>query len=142
MVLRIGVVGYCPPTRFDEGKAGQLINEAYNRIRIDFSGFDIIVVSGITNCGVLKIAYEQAKKRGWKTAGVGCKKALDFKNNWFPIDEEPVIIGDNWGDESEYFINSIDALIRVGGGPQSLRESDAVKKMGKPVYEYELEKLV
>ncbi len=34
---RLGVVGYCPPTRFDESIALNYIREAYDRAAIDFS---------------------------------------------------------------------------------------------------------
>ena len=139
--LRLGVVGYCPPTKFDEVKALELIKHAYDRVEDDFPEYRIIVVSGLTNIGVLKIAYEEAKRRDWKTAGIACKKAYSYKDNWFPVDEEPIIIGENWGDESQAFINSIDALVRIGSGPQSLKEAEQVRRMGKPTYEYELAKI-
>ncbi|MBI2129700.1 hypothetical protein HYU07_05680 [Candidatus Woesearchaeota archaeon] len=147
--LRLGVAGYCPPTRFDEKKALDCIIDAYNLIIQDFPNHEITVVAGVTNVGVLKLAYEEAKRRGWKTAGVGCKKAYDFE--WFPTDEQPIIVGENWGDESQAFVhgtkiphhpheNGLDALVRIGGGAQSLREIDQMKAMGKSTYEYELEK--
>src|SRR3989338_8138687 len=120
-ILRLGVVGYCPPTKFDERKALKLLQEAYNQVAKDFPTYEIIVVSGLTNVGTIKLAYEEAKRKGWKTAGVACKKAFNYKN-LFQTDEKPVIVGENWGDESESFVNSIDALIRIGGGSQSLQE--------------------
>ena len=83
--LRIGVVGYCPPTIFDENKALEYIKDAYNRVSSDFPENNITIVAGITNVGVLKLAYEEARRRGLRTAGVGCKKAHDFE--WFPVDE-------------------------------------------------------
>lgn len=139
--FRLGVVGYCPPTKFDEVKALEYLKDAYNKVSSDFPDKKIIVVSGLTNIGVLKLAYEEAKRRGWKTAGIACKKVYDFKDNWFPIDEHPIIIGDNWGDESKTFVESIDALVRIGVGPQSLIEAAEVKTRGKPTYEYDLPKL-
>lgn len=137
--LKLGVVGYCPPTKFDENKARDLINDAYDKVTKDFPDYEVTIVAGITNVGVLKLAYEEAKRRNWRTAGVGCKKAYDFE--WFPVDEKPIIIGENWGDESPTFIKSIDALVRIGSEPQSLEETRKIKSLGKPVYEYELEKL-
>lgn len=148
--LRLGIVGYCPPTRFDEKKALDYIIDAYNLIIQEFPNHEITVVAGVTNVGVLKLAYEEAKRRGWKTAGVGCKKAYDFE--WFPTDEQPIIVGENWGDESQAFVhgtkipnhpheNGLDALVRIGGGAQSLREIAQMNAMGKPTHEYELEKL-
>jgi len=136
--LDLGVVGYCPPTKFDEGKALAYIKDSYNRAQADFPDLDVTAVSGLTNVGVIKLAYEEAKRRGWRTWGIACEKANEFKDNWFPVDDRPVLTGDNWGDESIYFINSIDALVRIGGGPQSHRETAMMTKMGKQVYEYEL----
>ena len=138
--FRLGVVGYCPPTKFNENKAHTYILEAYNKAVCDFSN-RIVVVSGLTNVGVLKLAYEEAKRRGWKTAGVACKKAFDYKSSWFPVDQEPVIVGENWGDESFEFIKSIDALVRIGCGKQSLREASMARNLGKKTYEYDLERL-
>ena len=136
--LRVGVVGYCPPTKFDEIEARRMLAESYCRIESDFPGKDITVVSGLTNLGVLKLAYEEAKSRGWKTAGVACKKAYDFIENWFPVDEKPVIVGDNWGDESRTFVKSIDVLVRIGNGKQSLKEAELAKLQKKRTYEYDL----
>ncbi|KYK27107.1 hypothetical protein AYK26_00205 [Euryarchaeota archaeon SM23-78] len=141
MKLRLGVVGYCPPAKFDVKKAEALVNQGYNRVVADFPDTENTVVSGLTNVGVLKIAYEQAKRRGWRTAGVACEKVYEFQDNWFPVDEKPVIIGENWGDESQTFLETIDVLLRVGGGIQSIREAIQTRAMGKPVYEYELEKI-
>lgn len=134
--LRLGVVGYCPPTKFDEEKALEYLCDAFDKVNLDFPDYGITIVAGITNVGVLRLAYLEAKRRGWKTAGVGCKKAYDFE--WFPTDEEPVIIGENWGDESQTFVNSIDALVRIGLGKQSLNEAALIREKGKKTYEYDL----
>lgn len=149
-ILRLGIVGYCPPSKFDEQKALEYIVDAFNKVTADFSEHLITIVAGVTNVGVLKLAYEEAKRRSWKTAGVGCKKAYDFE--WFPTDEEPIIVGENWGDESRTFVygtgipghpheKGLDALVRVGSGTQALKESILVREMGKPTYEYELPRL-
>jgi len=47
-------------------------------------------------------------------------------------------VGQAWGDESPTFLNSIDVLVRVGGGKQALRETAAMKASGQPVIEYDL----
>lgn len=134
--LRLGVVGYCPPTKFDEKKAIEYLANAFDRVISDFPDYKITMVAGVTNVGVLKLAYIEAKRRGWRTAGVACKKAYDFE--LFPTDEEPIIIGENWGDESPAFVNSIDALVRIGMGKQSLNEAYQVREKGKKTYEYDL----
>lgn len=139
--IRLGVVGYCPPTRFDEHKALEYIRDGYDKAIIDFKGRSIIVVSGLTNVGILKLAYQEAKSRSWKTAGIACKKALELRSLWFPVDEPPIIIGENWGEESQTFINSIDALVRIGLGAQSLKEAEMARNQGKKTYEYDLPKI-
>ena len=134
-VFNIGVVGYCPPTRFDEPEARRMIKEAYNKIAEDHVGSDFVVVSGLTNVGVLAIAYAEAVRRGWKTIGVACERAMEHE--LFPVDEQ-VVVGENWGDESEAFLNRLDCMVRVGTGSQSIRETDAIRASGKPTYEYNL----
>ncbi|MDE1797996.1 MAG: hypothetical protein KGH63_01140 [Candidatus Micrarchaeota archaeon] len=140
-LLRVGVVGYCSPSRFDLVLAETLIKKGFDLVRAGYPNQKMLVVSGLTNNGVLKIAYEEAKNRGWKTAGVACEQAYDFKSDWFPVDLPPIIVGKNWGDESPVFLASIDVLVKVGGGAQSAREAQQMLNMGKPVYSYELPKL-
>ncbi len=138
---RIGVVGYCPPTIFDGKKALKLIQEAYDHVSVDFNGFGKVVVSGLINAGIPGLAYQEAKRRKWDTTGMACELAYAFKDSWFPVDIAPVIIGGRWGDESTLLVHSIDALIRIGGGPQSLKEAKMAKDIGRKVYEYELERI-
>ena len=133
--INIGVVGYCPPTKFDEPEAERMINEAYDAIQQVHPDKAKIVVSGLTNVGVPAIAYRAAVQRGWKTKGIACLKSNEFQ--CFPVDEK-VIIGTEWGDESQQFITIIDILIRVGGGKQSLKEAAEMYQQHKPVLEYEL----
>jgi hypothetical protein len=132
--VRIGVVGYSGH-RFDEDKARELIDDAYGRAVSRYPHHDVTVVSGLTNLGIPKIAYEQAVRRGWRTEGVASKEAAGFER--FPVDDVQ-IVGDTWGDESETFVNGIDTLIRVGGGKQALAETEAFKRLGRPLLEYEL----
>ena len=133
--LRIGVVGYSPPTQFDENKARRALNRIFDRIAGNADGKDIAVVSGLTDVGVPSIAYHTAKERGWRTVGVACSKASEHK--CFPVDEQ-IIVGDDWGDESETFLGKCDILIRVGGGKQSHTEATAFKAQGGTVYEFNL----
>ncbi len=135
----VGVVGYCPPTRFDEELAREMIADAYGKIVATYCGRPIDVVSGLTNVGVLKIAYEEAVKRHWTTTGIACAKAAEHP--LFPVDHK-FIIGEEWGDESSVFLGSIDLIVRIGNGKQSLRETEEVKKRGLPVFEYDLPILV
>lgn len=158
---RIGVVGYCPPTKYDDRKSLEHLEEAFDKVEAEFSGRNIVVVSGATNVGVLAQAYQLATERGYQTSGVACEKAADF--DLFPMTEKPIIVGKEWGAESPVFVNGIDAIrnvdpdkvreymnhphygldamVRIGVGPQSIREATMIRDMGKPTYEFDLPKL-
>ena len=133
--LMLGVVGYCPPTRFDEDEARRMIVDAYDRVRKSCPDREIAVVSGLTNVGVLKIAYDEAAKRGWKTVGVACEGAMEHP--LFPVTAR-IVVGANWGDESPTFVGVLDAIVRIGTGKQSVRETEEVKRNGKSAFEYDL----
>lgn len=89
----------------------------------------------MTNIGIPALAYQEAIKRNWKTIGIACTKASEY--DLFPVDKK-IIIGNEWGDESETFIDSIDILIRIGGGKQSLKETEIFKTLNKLVIEFDL----
>lgn len=95
----------------------------------------ITVVSGLTAIGIPLIAYEEAKERCWKTIGIACKKANEYPQ--FPVDEK-IIVGEDWGDESNTFIKIVDKLIRVGGGSQSISEVKKARNKGIAVLEFDL----
>jgi hypothetical protein len=137
--LKVGVVGYCPPTLFDEDKALTMIQDAYNKVAEQFCDCKIVIVSGLTNVGVLKIAYKEATKRGWRTVGIACERAQEHE--LYPVDEK-LIVGKNWGDESTAFIEALQAIVRVGVGVQSLKETELVKSKGLPAFEYDLPMLM
>ncbi len=132
--VHIGVVGYSLQ-HFNEEKAAAIIGAAFDELDMLYVGKIKVVVSGLTNMGIPSLAYQEAVSRGWRTVGIACEKANQYK--LFPVDKQ-IIVGKKWGDESPTFLNSIDVLIRVGGGEDSIKEVNAFKQMGKPVYEYEL----
>lgn len=136
--LKIGVVGYSAQS-FDERSARQLIHNALSGIALDhhvkFS--DLEIVSGLTNLGIPALAYGWAAAAGTWTTGIACSKAHDYE--CFPVDHT-IIVGDDWSDESETFLNYIDVLVRVGGGKQSHAEVAAFRLL-KPdamILEYNL----
>lgn len=135
MIFRVGVVGSCPPTKFDIPAAERAIKLAYDTIAREYGGHRIVIVSGLTNVGVPALAYAEAVKRGWRTVGVACRLAC--QHPLFDVDQT-IIVGDNWGDESKTFVSSIDAIIRVGGGAQSRAKVAEIRRIGKPVYEYDI----
>lgn len=116
-----------------------MIIDAYDKVAAQFPNHEIVIVSGLTNVGVLKIAYEEAKIRKWRTVGIACKRAEEHP--LFHVDEK-IIVGENWGDESPGFIEAIDGIIRIGTGKQSVRETELVKGKGLPSFEYDLPVLV
>lgn len=156
--VRLGVVGYSSPERYDKQLALRQLKEAFDRVASDFPARQIIIVSGATDRGIPSQAYRLAAERGYGTGGVACRKANGFK--LYPTDEEPIIVGDNWGEESPVFVygtdaidnvepesagryadhphHGLDAMIRIGGGSQALRETRMLKELGKPAYEYDL----
>lgn len=137
-ILRIGVNDYSSQ-KFDSERATQMINEAYDILERDYKGFEKVVVSGLTDLGIPGIAYRVAVNRGWKTVGIACTKADRYA--CFPVDEK-IIVGENWGDESQTFLNSIDVLVRIGGGKQTMKECAEWESKGKPFIQYDLEAIV
>ncbi len=132
--LKIGVVGYSN-LLFDMQEAEEIIRDAYDKISAGNPGFQVIIVSGLTNLGIPAVAYKEAVTRGWKTIGIACSKAYEYE--LFPVNET-IIVGNEWGEESPTFLDSIDVLVRVGGGKQSQQETQIFKGTGKLTLEYEL----
>ena len=133
-MFNIGVVGYSGG-KFNEDVAKALVAIALDVVAEDNGDKKYALVSGLTDMGIPAIAYRAADKRGWKTVGIACSQADD--NPCYDVDER-IIEGEEWGDESDLFLNYIDCLVRVGGGEQSIEETKLAKEMGLPVYEYDL----
>ena len=132
----IGLVGYSDK-KFNTTIAKALIQIAFQIIENtnEYKNETLCLVSGLTNLGIPKLGYEIATQKGWQTMGIACEKAKDYE--LFKVNET-IIKGENWGDESETFLNKIDALIRVGGGQQSIKETQLAKNKGLTVLEYDL----
>jgi hypothetical protein len=126
--MEIGVIGYSAQ-KFDEEQAKKLILLGLEKVKAKKGDH---LVSGLTNLGIPKLAYEIATNMGLITVGIACKLANDY--DLFPVDIK-IIKGDKWGDESETFLNYIDTLIKVGGGPQSEKEYEKFKG---PKFKFEL----
>lgn len=125
--MRIGFIGYSG-TPFNIEQAKNIINEIKQ-----FVNKDDEIVTGATMYGIPKLIYEAFPEN--KKIGIMCK--CGYICDLFPCD---VIyaIGDNWGDESQFFINYIDVLYKIGGGEQSIKELQMAKNKGIPNFEYEL----
>lgn len=135
--MRVGVVGYSG-SNFDLTSAQSLLREAFSLISKSNPTKNIVIISGLTNLGIPRLGYLLAQEMGWKTVGIACSLARDYER--FPVDFE-LIEGHQWGDESTLFLESIDLLVRVGGGAQSMEETKRATEMRIPCIEFDLPKL-
>lgn len=135
--FNIGVIGFSDESQYNNEEAKMLIKTAFDQIEEDYPDKNYYVVSGLTKQGIPHLAYKEAVKRDWKTVGVSAKEAEQYE--LFEVDVK-TIVGEKFGDESQYFINEIDILVKVGGGKQSKKELDMAKDHNIKVYEYEFEK--
>ena len=133
--VRIGVIGYSAQ-KFDKAKASEFINEAFDEIENENTNAEFSVVSGLSDMGIPAIAYKEANKRKWETVGIAPKVVEDY--DLYPCDKKH-IIGKDWGEESNFFLDYIDVLVKIGGGKQSNQESKKAKEKGIVVKNYELE---
>jgi phosphoribosyl-ATP pyrophosphohydrolase len=128
-VIKYGVVGFSK-NQFDKTTARRLLEDLFQKIKEKHEEAAIEIVSGYTNSGVPKLAYELADKYGFTTIGFSAKQALSVKSGVYPV-SKVILIGEKFGDESEDFVKYIDALIRIGGGQQSRRETTLFKELNK-----------
>lgn len=135
-MIKIGFVGYSG-TPFDKEEALEIITKIFAEISVDYPSEDIEIVSGATALGIPNLVYVTAEVLNLSTIGIMCKRGYDQDNTLYPCD---VIyaVGENWGDESDTFIDYIDVLYRIGGGKQSLEEVKMAKSKGIPVFEFDL----
>jgi hypothetical protein len=133
--LRVGVVGYSDESEFEIDSAREILEKIIDQIEEEFihTGLfsDLVIVSGLTNMGIPKLAYEIAQDRGYKTIGIAPNEAED--HDLFPVDEI-IWSGESFGDESREFIDFIDLLVKVGGGDQSEKEVEMAEQDDVPVY--------
>ena len=138
-ILNVGVVGYSSQ-KFDEAEAREILEEAFDDIEDEYIETgdyeEINIVSGLTNMGIPKVAYEIADERGYNTMGVAPEEADDY--DLYNVDEI-IYEGQNFGDESEVFIDNIDVLVKVGGGDQSQHELELAEAEDISVLEFDLE---
>ncbi|PHN01369.1 hypothetical protein [Flavilitoribacter nigricans] len=141
--IKYGIVGFSR-NQFDQQAAQRILQDLFQRIRQKHPSKNIEIVSGYTNSGVPKIAYELSGQFGFTTVGFSARQALRVRSGVYPVDKV-ILKGERFGDESKDFIRYIDALIRIGGGKQSRQETDlfktlhAEKPMGSILKEYEVD---
>jgi len=126
LTLRVGLVGFSGQ-KFDENLAKQYLVVAFDEIQQKHPSRKMVLVSGWTDVGIPALGYREAQRRGWTTVGIACKKAEEYER--FPVDQS-IVVGENWGDESEEFLKSIDIMVKIGGGKQSERECQTAKQRG------------
>jgi 2'-5' RNA ligase len=123
--IKIGVVGFsdddCIPS---EDVVVAYFHQALKDLGVQSSD-EVIIVSGTTNMGVPKICYEEAKKLGYKTVGITAEEAKQY--DLFKVDDS-FFVGEKFGDESKFFLEYIDCMMKIGGGPQSIKEYKAFTK--------------
>lgn len=126
-IVKYGIVGFSR-NQFDKKAAREILQNEFQKLKEKHIDETIEIVSGFTNSGVPKIAYELADEFGFVTVGFSAKQALRVRSGVYPV-KKKIIKGNRFGDESEDFIRYIDALIRVGGGKQSRHETELFKNL-------------
>lgn len=142
MEVNIGFVGYSD-TKFDKKYAQKLIEAVFDKIENEFCDKveTINIVTGATDIGIPGMVYKKADEENvrlgkrFTLVGVMAKEGYDYK--LYPCDKI-FAYGENFGDESEMFINDLDLFIKIGGGKQSIKELKMAKEKGIPVIEYSL----
>ena len=118
--MKIGVVGFSR-SQFDKKIAILKLRNILEALTREKDVSTIEIISGYTNMGVPRIAYRLADDMGLKTVGFSAKQALKVRAGVYPV-KEVILVGERFGDESHKFIEYIDVLVRIGGGPQSRKE--------------------
>jgi hypothetical protein len=122
--MNIGIVGFSSD-QIDHLAAHKLLQQSMQQLvswhAPKAKPGDIRIISGLTNIGVPKVAYQIADQLGYRTVGISAARALKVHCGMYDVHER-IIIGREFGDESLQFVTAIDYLIRIGGGKQSRHE--------------------
>lgn len=129
VTMAIGVVGFSQ-NQFDKAMARAIIRTYYEKLADEHNDKIIEIVSGYTNMGVPKIAYELADEFGFVTVGFSAKQALRVRAGLYPVKKQ-ILHGERFGDESQAFVQYINRLLRVGGGKQSRSETQLFKDINR-----------
>lgn len=131
-ILRIGVAGHAL-LEFDGPQATELLAKGIDQAIIALRGGHeaIEIVCNLTNPTLSRLGHFLAVERGWMSAGVAHRNALNYSGHV----ERVVIADDDWVD---VFVGNIDALVRVGGASTTADEVAACRAADKPVYEFDL----
>lgn len=127
---KIGVAGFSNDSKFAAEEAKEAIQQAFDEAEERAEGKVLVLVSGLTACGIPNLAHQEAKSRGWKSIGLSAQEAKEY--DCYDADEE-IIVGKKFGDESDTFIDTIDELITFGGGEQTKAETEKAREKGLKV---------
>lgn len=130
--LLVGVAGFSGAwsnnARVDaEGAARKVFRSLFEEAR----GERVVwCVSGATNTGVPRVAYEVAEELDIHRVGITAAAAYSF-----PIASlhHLVVVGRRFGDESRIFVDLCERFWLVGGGTQSEKEIRMAHAMGKHI---------
>ncbi len=134
--IKVGVVSTRSPTTFVPEIARRRIAQAFDEALAHFThrGVDRLTIVLRSLEGVLAIAHEEAKKRGW-----------DIET--LPHNDPPIpsfhpsklsILGRDWGESSSPFVAAIDGIIEIGGPEPTCPETLEAMDQKKPVFVYQL----
>jgi len=97
--MNIGVVGYSSD-QIDATAAHTLLQASFQQLVAQQMGnAPIRIISGLTNIGVPKLAYQIAHQLGYQTVGISAQRALKVNCGIYAVDEQ-LIVGLEFGDES------------------------------------------
>ena len=82
--IKFGVVGFSK-SQFDKKSAYKILDELFRNIQEENKNKIIEIVSGYTNSGIPKIAYELADKYGFVTVGFSAQQALNVRSGVYPV---------------------------------------------------------
>ena len=125
--IKIGVVGFSR-NQFDKKAAASFLRKYLTQLTSGKDKKQVEVVSGYTNSGVPRIAYQIADEMGLSTVGYSAKQALRVRSGVYPV-KKKILVGNRFGDESEKFVRYIDVLVRIGGGQQSRHEVELFREL-------------
>lgn len=123
------VIGFAGPSSSDFDYAAYY--SAVENLLAGLNSDQAILATGATDVGLPKLVYDIGKRKGFTTIGITSQRASKY---------EPALMdglyweGYRFGDESRTFTANIDALVNIGGGPQTYREGLLARQNSVPVY--------
>lgn len=135
-LYKIGVVGFSDENKMHPDTYTLLANLIKQICETDVKKNSFVFVGGYTNTGINRILYDCCKTNGVLIGAICSGKHKEYEC-WPDVDYLEVI-GNEWGDESESFVNSLDLIIRIDGGEQSHSEILMAKEKDLQVEEFDL----